>query len=64
MKINSKLSDIYKKDIIKESKVLEEFTKWYDSYRVNPLLSYITREDIKTLHDLAISPRMNCDVRE
>lgn len=64
MKINSKLNDIYKKDIIKKSKILEEFTKWYDSYRVNPLLSYITREDIKTLHDLAISPRMNCDVRE
>lgn len=64
MKINSKLNDIYKKDIIKESKALEEFTKWYDSYRVNPLLSYITREDIKTLHDLAISPRMNCDVQE
>ena len=64
MKVNSKLNDIYKKDIIKESKVLEEFTKWFDSYRINPLLNYITKQDIKTLHDLAISPRMNCDVRE
>ena len=64
MKVNSKLVDMYKKDIIKPSKLEQEWTSWYNCYTVNPLLSYMTVQDIKYLNSLAISPKMNCDVKE
>lgn len=64
MKVNSKLVDMYKKDIIKPSKLEQEWTSWYNCYTVNPLLSYMTVQDIKYLNGLAISPKMNCDVKE
>lgn len=64
MKVNSKLVDMYKRDIIKPSKLEQEWTSWYDCYTVNPLLSYMTVQDIKYLNSLAVSPKMNCDVKE
>lgn len=64
MKVNSKLVDMYKRDIIKPSKLEQEWTSWYNCYTVNPLLSYMTVQDIKYLNSLAISPKMNCDVKE
>lgn len=65
MKINKHLQEIYTD--IKKTTVTRlqcEFIKWFNSYQVNPLLSYVTMEDIKTLNMLATSPAMNCDVKE
>ena len=64
MKVNKNLADIYRKDVIKESKFIQQYIAWFDSYRVNPLLSYFTPQDIANIHKLAISPTMNCNVKE
>lgn len=65
MKINKHLQEIYT-DIKKTTitRLQCEFIKWFNSYQVNPLLSYVTMEDIRTLNMLATSPAMNCDVKE
>lgn len=64
MKVNKNLVDIYKKDVIKESKLMQQYIAWFDSLRINPLLSYFTQDDIKFLHNLAVSPAMHCNVKE
>lgn len=64
MKVNKHLADIYRKDVIKESKLMREYISWFDSLKVNPLLSYFTIEDINFIHKLATSPAMHCDVKE
>lgn len=66
MKVNSHLPDIYRKDTLDSMKSQKELEliRLYDSYRVNPMLSYFTVEDINYIHKLAISPSMNCNVME
>lgn len=64
MKVNKHLADIYRKDVIKESELMKKYIAWFDSLKVNPLLSYFTVEDINLIHKLAISPAMHCDVKE
>ena len=66
MKVNSHLPDIYRKDTLDSMKSQKELEliRLYDNYRVNPMLSYFTVEDINYIHKLAISPSMNCDVME
>lgn len=64
MKVNNKLVDIYKKDTIGISKLQQEYIKWFDNYTVNPLLSYFTLQDVAYLHKLAMSPGLNCNVKE
>ena len=39
MKVNTNLSNIYKKDTIKESNTMKQWINWFDSLKVNPLLS-------------------------
>lgn len=64
MKVNKNLTDMYKTDTIGPSKVQQEFIKWFDSYQVNPLLSYFSLQDIQYLHKLAMSAKLNCNVKE
>lgn len=64
MRVNTNLSDLYRKDIIKESKMMKEYIAWFDSFRVNPLLSYFTQQDIQYMHKLATSPAMHCNIKE
>ncbi len=64
MKINSKLIDIYKKDTIEKSAILQNMIRWYDSYCVYPMCRYFTIDDIRYIHQLAISPSLNCNVKE
>lgn len=64
MKIKNNLSDIYRKDVIKESKLMKQWIAWFDSFKVNPLLSYFTQNDIAFIHKLATSPAMHCNVKE
>lgn len=64
MKVNKHLADIYRKDVIKESELMKKYIAWFDSLKVNPLLSYFTVEDINLIHKLATSPAMHCDVKE
>lgn len=64
MKINPNLVDIYKKDTIEKSIEQQNCIRWFDSYRVNPLLSYFSIDDINTIHRLAMSPSMYCNVLE
>lgn len=64
MKMNKKLSDIYRKDVIKDSEFLRQLIYEYDSYQVNPLLSYFTTEDIAEIYRLAISPAYNGEIHE
>ena len=64
MKVNKHLADIYRKDVIKESELMKKYIAWFDSLKVNPLLSYFTIEDINLIHKLATSPAMHCDVKE
>lgn len=65
MKINPNLVDIYKKDTIKISKLQEEYIKWYDSLQTRyPLSYYLTNQDIAYLYRCAMSPALNCDVKE
>lgn len=65
MKINPNLVDIYKKDTIKISKLQEEYIKWYDSLQTRyPLSYYLTNQDIAYLYRCAMSPSLNCDVKE
>ena len=65
MKLNPNLVDIYKKDIIKPSIIEQEYLKWYDSLQTRyPLSYYVTGQDMKYLRKLAISPSMNCNVKE
>lgn len=64
VKMNKNLSDMYRKDVITDSSVMKKYICWFDSLKVNPLLSYFTLEDIETIHKLAISPAMNCNVKE
>lgn len=64
MKVNKHLADIYRKDVIKESELMRKHITWFDSLRVNPLLSYFTVEDINLIHKLATSPAMHCNVKE
>lgn len=65
MKINPNLVDIYKKDTIKISKLQEEYIKWYDSLQTRyPLSYYLTNQDIAYLYRCAISPALNCNVKE
>lgn len=64
MKINSNLTDIYKKDTIEKSIVEQNMIRWYDSYCVYPIYRYFTFDDIKYIHQLAISPSLNCNVKE
>ena len=64
MKVNKHLADIYRKDVIKESELMKKYIAWFDSLKVNPLLSYFAIEDINLAHKLATSPAMHCDVKE
>lgn len=65
MKINPNLVDIYRKDTIKISKLQEEYIKWYDSLQTRyPLSYYLTNQDIAYLYRCAMSPSLNCDVKE
>lgn len=64
MKVNKHLADIYRKDVVKESELMKKHIAWFDSLRVNPLLSYFTIEDINLIHKLATSPAMHCNVKE
>ena len=65
MKINPNLVDIYKKDTIKISKLQEEYIKWYDSLQTRyPLSYYLTNQDIAYLYRCAMSPALNCNVKE
>lgn len=64
MKVNKHLADIYRKDVIKESELMKKYIAWFDSLKVNPLLSYFTIEDINLIHKLATSPAMHCNVKE
>lgn len=65
MKINPNLVDIYKKDTIKISKLQEEYIKWFDSLQTRyPLSYYLTNQDIAYLYRCAMSPALNCDVKE
>lgn len=64
MKVNKHLADIYRKDVIKESELMKKYIAWFDSLKVNPLLSYFTIEDINLIHKLATSPAMHCDVKK
>lgn len=63
MKVNKHLADIYRKDVIKESELMKKYVAWFDSLKVNPLLSYFTIKDINFIHKLATSPAMHCDVK-
>lgn len=65
MKINPNLVDIYKKDTIKISKLQEEYIKWFDSLQTRyPLSYYLTNQDIAYLYKCAMSPALNCNVKE
>ena len=64
MKVNKHLADIYRKDVIKESELMKKYIAWFDSLKVNPLLSYFTIEDINLIHKLATSPAMHCNAKE
>lgn len=64
MKVNKNLIDIYRKDVIKESKLMQEYIAWFNSYHVNPLLTYFSQEDISLLNKIATSPYMHCNVKE
>lgn len=64
MKVNKRLADIYRKDVIQDSKLMREYIAWFDSLRVNPLLSYFSIEDINLIHKIATSPAMHCNMNE
>lgn len=65
MKINSKLTEIYKKDVIKPSRLQEEYIRWFDSLQTRyPLSYYLTNQDIQYLYKCAVSPSLNCNVKE
>lgn len=65
MKINPNLVDIYKKDTIEPSKLQQEYIKWFDSLQTRyPLSHYLTNQDIAYLYKCAMSPSLNCNVKE
>lgn len=64
MKINKNLDSIYQ-NVVKQKSVLQsEWIKWFDSLACKPLSYYMTAQDVGYLHNLAISPSMNCHVKE
>ena len=64
MKVNTNLSNIYKKDTIKESNTMKQWINWFDSLKVNPLLSYFSQDDIALIYKIATSPAMHCDMKK
>ena len=50
MRVNNNLTDIYKKDIPKQLNIFNYYVMCYDAYRVNPLFSYFTVQDIEELN--------------
>lgn len=56
MRVNNNLTDIYKKDIPKQLNIFNYYVMCYDVYRVNPLFSYFTVQDIAELNKIAKSP--------
>jgi hypothetical protein len=65
MKINPNLVDIYKKDTIEVSKLQQEYIKYFDSLTIrHPLSYYLTNQDIACLYKYAMSPSLNCNVKE
>lgn len=56
MRVNNNLTDIYKKDIPKQLNIFNYYVMCYDAYRVNPLFSYFTVQDIAELNKIAKSP--------
>ena len=65
MKINPNLVDIYKKDTIEVSKLQQEYIKYFDSLTIrHPLSYYLTNQDISCLYKYAMSPSLNCNVKE
>lgn len=56
MRVNNNLTDIYKKDIPKQLNIFNYYVMRYDAYRVNPLFSYFTVQDIAELNKIARSP--------
>lgn len=56
MRVNNNLTDIYKKDIPKQLNIFNYYVMCYDAYRVNPLFSYFTVQDIAELNKIARSP--------
>lgn len=64
MKVNDNLTDIYKKDVPKQYNIFNQYVMMYDTYRVNPLLSYFTVQDIVELNKIARSPYYHGRMRE
>lgn len=64
MKVKNNLADIYRKDVIQESKAMQKYIAYFDSMRVNSLYSYFTQEDINMIYRIAISPAMHCNMTE
>lgn len=62
MKAQRDLIGIYS---CKSNKTIAEniWIKAYDDYQVNPLLTYLSVEDIKQLNYIALSSAMNCNVK-
>lgn len=64
MKVKNNLADIYRKDVVQESKAMQKYIAYFDSMRVGSLYSYFTQEDINMIYRIAISPAMHCNMTE
>jgi len=64
MKINPNLDSIYQNLVKQKSALQSEWIKWYDSLTCKPLPYYMTEQDVRYLNKLAVSPSLNCNVKE
>lgn len=64
MKINNQLVDIYSKDVIIESKFIQEWLGFYESLTSNPIAYYFSKQDLDKLAKLATSPSMATNPKE
>ena len=64
MKVKNNLADIYRKDVVQESKTMQKYIAYFDSMKVGSLYSYFTQEDINMIYRIAISPAMHCNMTE
>ena len=64
MKVKNNLADIYRKDVVQESKTMQKYIAYFDSMKAGSLYSYFTQEDINMIYRIAISPAMHCNMTE
>ena len=64
MKINPNLDSIYQNIVKQKSALQSQWIKWYDSLTCKPLPYYMTPQDVAYLNKIAMSPALNCNVKE